>query len=309
MNSKTDILCKGLRYSGILGGKAMALRLGKSSKLRILAYHRVLDLVPDDFPYDRDVISCNSGEFRREMEFVARNFDVITFKDIAEYGAEYYRRPLIITFDDGYIDNYDNVFPILNEVGIPAVFFVTTDYIDGDSIPWWDEICFYGGEEQYSLHKIKSASDEERLRMLEELRSMDHYPQNDKLMMNWSDVCELADAGMEIGSHTVSHPILRNIQDIKKVKFEIAESKRMIEKNIGREIISFSYPVGRKSSADNDIVEIVRNAGYKYAVIYEHGINDKCGQDNYRLRRIKTEVGNDFARFRAKVLFPGVVRY
>lgn len=140
--TKTDIICKGLRYSGMLAGKATALRLGSSSKLRILAYHRVLDDVADDFPFDRDVISCSSDEFRREMEFVARNFDVVTFNDIAKNGAESYRRPLVVTFDDGYKDNYDVAFPILKEVGMPAVFFVTTDYIDGVSIPWWDELTY-----------------------------------------------------------------------------------------------------------------------------------------------------------------------
>ena len=309
--SKTDIFCKALGCFGMLVGKAAVLRLGSSSKLRILAYHRVLDSMPDDFPYDRDVISCNSGEFRREMEFVARNFDVVTFKNIAENGVESYRRPLVITFDDGYKDNYDVVLPILKEMGIPAVFFVTTDYINGNEIPWWDEIYLYGGKEIYSLHKIKSASDKERLQMLEELRNTTsgYYQQNDRLMMNWDEVRKLADAGMEIGSHTVSHPILRNIRDIKKVKFEIVESKKIIEKNIGRNVISFSYPVGRMSSADNDIVEVVKNAGYEYAVIYEHGVNDKNGFDAFRMFRIKTEVGDDFNRFKAKVLFPGMVKY
>jgi peptidoglycan/xylan/chitin deacetylase (PgdA/CDA1 family) len=333
--TKTDIICKGLRYSGMLAGKAAVLRLGLSSKLRILAYHRVLDDVADDFPFDRDVISCSSDEFRCEMEFVARNFDVVTFKDIAENGAESYRCPLIITFDDGYKDNYDIAFSILKEVGIPAVFYVTTDYIDGNSIPWWDEVtylCGRGGGKVLSvcrgerlfartmgedmlpelLDHCKSVSDEERIELLEKIRNVgaEDIPAVQRgLMMNWDNVRELAGAGMEIGSHTVSHPMLRNIDNKEKLRNEIVDSKEKIEKEIKSGVYSFSYPVGRKSSADADIVDMVIDAGYNFAVMYEHGVNRKDDLDIYRLLRIKTEVGSDFDRFRAKVLFPRLVRY
>lgn len=316
--TKTDIFCKGLRYSGLLAGKAMELHFGSSSNLRVLAYHRVLDSVPDNFVFDCEVISCSSKEFRREMEFVAKNFDVITFRDIVENGADYYRRPLVVTFDDGYKDNHDIVLPILEDVGIPAVFFVTTDYIDGRNIPWWDEIAFLMAENILPLQGkdiseilgyCKSISDDERIRFLGKLRTDAKNIPPVHLMMDWGDVRGLNDAGMEIGSHTVSHPMLRNITDKAKLVKELRESKRKIEKEIGGQVYSFSYPVGRASSADDDIVDAVKDAGYKFACLYEHGVNRKDDFDVYRLLRIKTEVGDDFERFMAKVLFPRIVKY
>ncbi len=328
--TKTDIICEGLRYSGLLTGKAVALYFGVSLKLRVLAYHRVLNPVPNDFLYDRDVVSCSAKEFRREMEFVARNFDVVTFNDINKNGADYYRRPLVVTFDDGYKDNFDVVLPILKDVGVSAVFFVTTDYIDGKSIPWWDEVMYCGSKAmggkyfegrkyseggKYSARTVeellaycKSISDDERIALLNEMRMDSDLVDND-LMMSWDDVRGLVAAGMEIGSHTVSHPILGNVEDGNKLLFEIFESKKRIEREIEMDVISFSYPVGRMSSANDDIVDVVKDAGYKFAVVYEHGVNEKVGFEPWRMRRIKAEVGEDFGRFRAKVLFPGLVKY
>jgi peptidoglycan/xylan/chitin deacetylase (PgdA/CDA1 family) len=128
-------------------------------------------------------------------------------------------------------------------------------------------------------------------------------------MMDWDDVGALVRAGMEIGSHTVTHPILGNVADAGHLRQELADSKRELEARTGRPVAALSYPVGRGSSVTEAVVGQVVEAGYRYACVYEHGLNPRRGFDPYRLRRIKAEVGADFDRFRAKVLFPEWIRY
>src|SRR5260370_40059269 len=91
-----------------------------SGSLRILAYHRVLDADPLDFAYDEGVISASTEAFYHQMDFVRRNFDVLTFEDLYKIEAEgrsWPCRALIITFDDGYRDNYTQAFPVLKQMG------------------------------------------------------------------------------------------------------------------------------------------------------------------------------------------------
>src|ERR1051325_10779957 len=85
------------------------------SGLRILAYHRVWDEPSASFPFDEGVISATSEAFYRQMKFVSRNFNVVSFADLDHCEREgrcWPERALLITFDDGYRDNYTNAFPI-----------------------------------------------------------------------------------------------------------------------------------------------------------------------------------------------------
>src|SRR5215471_15904890 len=103
-----------------------------SGSLRILAYHRVLDADPSDFAYDEGVISATTEAFYHQMDFVRRNFDVLTFRElhaIEMEGKDRPRRALIITFDDGYRDNYTQAFPVLRHMGLPATIFLATGHI------------------------------------------------------------------------------------------------------------------------------------------------------------------------------------
>ena len=94
----------------------------------------------DDTVFDPEVVSCTADEFRREMQYVRRFFDVISFADLANLDGTV-RNPLIVTFDDGYKDNHDVVLPILRDLGLKATFFVTTGLIGTGKLPWWDEIA------------------------------------------------------------------------------------------------------------------------------------------------------------------------
>ncbi len=331
--TRTDMLCAGLRYSGLLAWRA---RRASPSCLRILAYHRVVPSMSGDHPFDADVLSCTRDEFVREMRFVKKHFEVLTFADLAP-GKSFTRSPLIITFDDGYKDNRDVALPVLEDLEMKAVFFVSTGYIGSGQAPWWDEVawivkrctgkhlaaCMGGATRAISvadegarasaicslLGEAKRLPNRGRLALLSELRGQAAPCPGEALMMSWDDVRHMAARGMEIGSHTVTHPLLDRLESPEELAAELRESKLRIELETGRPVTALSYPVGRTSGVTEALARQVTEAGYRYGCVYEHGVNEWASMDPLRLRRIKAEVGDDFTRFRAKVLFPAWVRY
>lgn len=317
--------------------KAMLPQFG--GRLTILAYHRVLNKRSEAEGLDEDVISCTAAEFRREMAFMLQHFDLVSFAELAA-GIGRFRNPAIVTFDDGYKDNHAVALPILKETGAKATFFVTTGFVSDGTMPWWDEIAYLvrharqpeirlsaaGQTRAMSitteegarlviariLEMAKRVSDRERRQMIMELHEQCDPPSQGlgrRLMMTWSDVRDLVRSGMEVGSHTVTHPILGRIEDPAALRSELVESRRILEFETGQPVTALSYPVGRVSTVTDDVVARVQEAGYRYGCVYEHGVNAIEPMDPLRLKRIKAEVGDDFTRFRAKVLFPEWVRY
>ena len=331
--TRTGLLCAGLRCSGLLAWRA---RHVAPSRLCILAYHRVVTSLHGDHPFDADVLSCTRDEFAREMRFVKEHFDVLTFTDLSS-GKPGVRSPLIVTFDDGYKDNRDLAFPVLEELGLRAVFFVATGYIGSGQAPWWDEIAWIvqhcaakeltariggagravsvadAGARTAALRSLlaeaKRLPNRERLALLSELRKQASPCPAEAMMMTWDDVRHMAAHGMEIGSHTVTHPLLDRVESAEELGVELKESKRRIEHETGQPVTAISYPVGRARGVTDAVARQVAEAGYRYGCVYEHGVNTLAAMDPLRLRRIKAEVGEDFARFRCKVLFPEWVRY
>ena len=113
--------------------------------LRILAYHRVLDDDESSFPFDEEVISATTDDFCRQMKFARDNFEIISFRDLEiceQQGRPWPKRALIITFDDGYRDNYTNAFPILREFGLTATIFLTAGHIGLRELFWWDLVAY-----------------------------------------------------------------------------------------------------------------------------------------------------------------------
>jgi len=112
-------------------------RLLRKKRIRILLYHRVCDL-PEEAGF---VFYVTTEAFSQQMEFLSRNgFNVMTLDELTDYRDKYKKLPpksIIITFDDGYSDNYVNAFPILQRYNLKATFFIATAYINSQNIfPW-----------------------------------------------------------------------------------------------------------------------------------------------------------------------------
>lgn len=170
----------------------------------------------------------------------------------------------IATFDDGFGNFFDNAFPVILRYNIKTIVFITTDFIDGKMS--FD--AFFGNNV-----KVRPLS--------------------------WRQVKEISDSGIEVGSHTLSHPDLTKLDGDAASK-EISESKKKIEDMIGKKVESFAYPFGSKQSFNDRIKQIVKDSGYERAYTNIMGSNG-AGKDPYELRRIRVYTGDNMFRFKMKI--------
>jgi peptidoglycan/xylan/chitin deacetylase (PgdA/CDA1 family) len=307
----------------------------------ILAYHRVCDVEDEDsFPFDIELVSANIADFRWQMEYVRQNFDPITFETLVkimdgEMPAP--PRPIIITFDDGFDDNFQNAFPILSSLDIPATIFLSTGYIGGEATFWYDRLAHLilrapAGDVTIEgltgpiklvsdvssrrkalrsvLTELKLMPNELRLKVLKSLdiklgSAQSDLASIDSRPLHWNQVREMAHFGIEFGSHTVTHPILANLTD-DELRFELVRSRRDIEAQIGKTVHAISYPVGGRT-AFNDRVRLAANrAGYRLGVSYIPGTNLLSDLDDYGLRRQHVERYTDRSYFAAMLGLPEV---
>jgi peptidoglycan/xylan/chitin deacetylase (PgdA/CDA1 family) len=309
----------------------------KSGELCILAWHRVGDDDPLTFQFDDDLISATTGEFRRQMQFLRRNFDVISFRDLDQLESEgrpLPRRALIITFDDGYRDNYTRAFPILKELGLPATIFLATGHIGQTRLFWWDQVAYCLKQTERQSVRLPEFSDEPvallepaaRRNAIERIQNwLKQQPEEARrsfvnglgealevelpprlaegMHLTWDEVKDMAAHGIEFGSHTVTHPILANVSEPQLAE-EIAGSKRAIEARLGREVIAFAYPAGRRSRFNQAVCRAVAEHGYRYAVAFDEGIVADLQAERFTLPRIHVERNHSLSLFRANLLFP-----
>lgn len=309
----------------------------RAGLLRIVTYHRVLDDDPRFFPFDEEVISACSRTFRAQMEFARRHFNVISFADLRRYEAEgrpWPERALIITFDDGYRDSYTCAFPILQELGLQATFFLPTGHIGQARLFWWDFIaycCKRARRRAVTLYDISpepiplATADEKRAATQTILRWIKRAPEETKnrfltrlshelnvalpdglaegMHLTWAEVREMAAYGIEFGSHTVTHPVLSNV-GAAQLQEEIHQSKKTLEENIGKEVIAFAYPVGGRATFDGATQRAVMECGFSYAVSYMGGAINETSFDRYALPRISVEACQPLTVFQSNLMFP-----
>lgn len=189
----------------------------------VVAFHRVRDT---DRP---EALSVGVRTFERYCRFFSRHFRVVPLRDLVEKlerGVKPYRE-LAITFDDGYRDNFENAAPILERFALPATFFVVTQWMGTDIVPWWDR--------------------NEGIR----------YP-----WMTWDEVRSLHARGFDIGSHTRTHVDLGSI-DPMRAAGEILGGKQDLEHQLHAPVDLFAYPYGRPDNLADANRDLVRQAGFR----------------------------------------------
>jgi peptidoglycan/xylan/chitin deacetylase (PgdA/CDA1 family) len=281
---------------------------GSNSRLSILIYHRVL---PGRDPLFPDEVDARA--FDAQIALLKACFNIIPLRD-AIRGLREGRLPsraACITFDDGYADNAEVALPILQKHGIPATFFIATRFLDGGRM-WNDTVIelvrhtklrtvdlspiglgrFDIGTDHERRHaiysmlgKLKYLPMEIRAAQIEQMCGL--MPGSDlptDLMMNTKQVRELDSVGMEIGAHTVNHPILARLTS-KAAYSEIAIGKEALESIIGAPVQLFAYPNG-KPNQDYlpEHVSLVKKLGFIGAVSTAWGAA-RHGDDIYQLPR------------------------
>lgn len=299
-----------------------------------LNYHRIGDGRRTVF--DRGLYSATAGDFDTQVRWLKTNFDVIAPRDI-DYVVRVKRgRHILITFDDGYADNYEHAFPILESHGVRAAFFIATGFIDEPHLPWWDEIAWMvrtskrsGVEMPGYLTAPVSFDEPEReqavralLRAYKKLpddrtteflnaagRATDTgRPPNDvvdlaSFWMTWDMIREMHAAGMTIGGHTASHPVLSRLSREEQAN-EIATCERRLKEELGIPMQTFAYPVGSRDAFNSDSRACLRERGVISAFSYYGGIRPLSDWDDYDIRRMAIEQDTTFDEFRAMVMFP-----
>ncbi len=279
-----------------------------SKKLTILAYHRVLpevdQLVPDQ---------TTAALFRVHVATLAKYFNVLRLADATRRlkAGTLPHRAVSITFDDGYKDNYTVALPILRRHNIPATFFIATDFLDGGRM-WNDTIIETVRRCRNSVLDLRDLDlgiwplgtlSEKRLAkdgILSQTKYMSQCERDSvvgkisekvasslplDLMMTSRNVVDMHNAGMEIGAHTLSHPILTRVPDTLARK-EIGKSKRSLEQLTGSSIETFAYPNGTPiQDYDRRHVIMVQQAGFVAAVTTSQGCTAQKS-DPFQLGRV-----------------------
>lgn len=280
---------------------------GARSRLSVLIFHRVPRSVDALFPDEVD-----APRFDRLCGWLRRWFHVLPLDQAVKLLAQgrLPARALAITFDDGYADNHDVALPILQKHGLPATFFIATGFLDGgemwnDSLieavrgtalrqialpPWLPQptACASVAEKRQLIHtllpKLKYLPMQERLESVRQIARTLAAPAHAPLMMNSWQVVALRDAGMQIGAHTVNHPILARLS-ADEARAEMAASRDQLQGLLGEPVELFAYPNGRP---DEDYsattVRLARELGFSAAVTTAWGAA-RPGSDLFQLPR------------------------
>lgn len=279
----------------------------RSGRLLVLIYHRVRTKPDEMFPDEVD-----AAGFQRQMRLLRSYCTPLPLAEaIAGLRADRLpARACAVTFDDGYADNAVVALPILRELGVPATFFVATGFLDGGRM-WNDSVIEAVrnapagalnlaslGLGAYQLdgpgtrraaamgiiRAVKHLVPSERQRIVDSICELLGVGLPRDLMMRSDQVRAISDAGMEIGAHTVNHPILRTLSD-DEAREEIARGRQRLEEITNRPIRGFAYPNGRPEldygRRDRDLVETL---GFDYAVSTTRGAGHP-GSDLFQVPR------------------------
>lgn len=230
----------------------------------ILAYHSV-------HPDRQDVINVSPLRFAQHMQWLAdhgyRGVSLRQYREAHSRRQPSASRMVAITFDDGYLDNFTEAWPILQKHHFTATIFVIPGRVGTQIIH----------DEQW-------------------LSQFPSVPREAYAYMDWHHILSLMDAGIEIGSHTMTHPLLDEIAPEEQSR-EIHEAKHVLESHLGRSVESFCYPAGHFSDAT---LRFVREAGYRQAVVTPY----KAGQirgGEFTLKRAGLYRDDTLPRFLFKI--------
>jgi peptidoglycan/xylan/chitin deacetylase (PgdA/CDA1 family) len=282
MNKKA--LIKILEVSGLLSLS----RFLNRHRPMILMYHRILrePLVPGIPP----------EIFAQQLEYLQKKFRVIPISQLVKELEAKTLKPysVAITFDDGHEDFYNNAWPILKRYGLPASIYITTGFVDKKHWLWPDLLRFILMNTKHSLVEVTGVGqlllNEQHL--LTSWNALGDYclgldaasrrtfliglasqlevaippePQAPFSPLNWTQLNEMHHEGLDVGSHTVSHPILSTLNEEDLMR-ELADSRQRIQEEIGEAPIGICYPNGMAKDISTNVEEKAKQF-YKYGLV------------------------------------------
>ena len=286
------------------------------SKVLIVTYHR--------FSHTEDGRSTTDKMFEEQVSYLNNHYSLVSLSAIANSltgGKSLPPRTAAITIDDGFKDAYDIAFPILKRHSAPATVFVITDFLDGKTWLWTDKLRYltqhllpgpitlkvHDRECKFDLNGessrlsaatkvneiLKKLPSRAKDTAIAELASgvnveIPPTPPAEYAPMSWQQAIEMDSSGVEIGSHTVTHPILPNVED-EELRWELSTSRSRLETVLNHSVQLFCYPNGNHDSRTR---RAVADAGYTCAVTTKPLLNDRAS-DPLALSRVPTEMDLD----------------
>lgn len=306
-------------YSGLIKLARWLMRRAEP-RLIILNYHR-----------------ASGGDLRRHLLYLRRHYRMLHLEDaLAELYSgkmqEHDRRtPLVLTFDDGYYDNYSHAFKLAQELHVPITIFLIPGYIDSGDYFWWlegrrlvqhataQQVTVEGRsfdlqrpEERDRLTQIiesrlwQCTSVVEREAFLAQVREQLAIPalpvqEDGDRPVTWDEVDEMEKSGwVSFGAHTVHHPVLAYLRDVAEIRREVGECRTVLAQHLGHAVRAFAYPVGRNHHIGEAALSAVREAGFDWAVTTMSGTNT-ARSDPYQLRRVLGDVSRHWLVMAAEV--------
>jgi peptidoglycan/xylan/chitin deacetylase (PgdA/CDA1 family) len=277
----------------------------------LLNYHRV-DEVGHRPWLNPNLISTSPRQFERQMQLVASRYHPVTLQQVlrAALGeSPLPRRAVLVTVDDGYLDFKEHIFPIARQNGIQPVLFVSTAFV-GTGKFWWDELyqliylsCLEeiksplgmlaartsqekDGAYQAFARFIRTTPFNPARRLLDELCQKVKFTQApQRSTLDWEELRALGRAGVDIASHSHSHPLLSQVP-LAQVKSEIQASLALIRNETGQGWPVLAYPDGKPESYSPAVISAVQKAGVKLAFTTNEGIAKLGSADPFQLPRI-----------------------
>jgi peptidoglycan/xylan/chitin deacetylase (PgdA/CDA1 family) len=293
-------------------GVFSSFRQANRNKGLIVLYHRISD-------HD-GIVAASPAAFEQQLDYLAAHYDIVplsVFANLVLSGQLLPPRLAVVTIDDGYRDCYDFAFPLLVKRKVPATVFVVTDFVDRKTWLWTDKLRYLTqwarapvleAEISGCSLRVELGSGASRLEAAARVNSVlkllpDHLkdeaigriaasvgvtlpqaPPEPFSPLTWEQVREMNSAGIEIGSHTVTHPILTNISAA-RLRWELRESRNRLEDVLRKKVDLLGYPNG---NYDASVKSEARKAGYRCAVTADHGLNTSL-DDPMALKRINTD--------------------
>lgn len=300
-----------LHYTGVLWLWRLFRR---RNEVCVLGLHRVLKPEEESRSNSQPTIVLTEATFVQMLHYLAQHYEIVSFETFLSEAAESKRsKPrCLLTFDDGWHDNYTTAYPWLKQLGIPATILLTTGLMEGGSGFWVDCLveCCRDPERQESLRRSMEPAlgkDAARIQIDEVIEHLKHMPAKDRQgllnellgpttaprhtgsnsMLTWEQVREMSCDGIEFGAHTVNHPLLP-YEENATVEDELLGCKRKIEAILGKKVRAFAYPNG---AWDERIRRWVQQTGYECAFTTEAGWHRQW-HDRYAIRRIMLHEGN-----------------
>jgi peptidoglycan/xylan/chitin deacetylase (PgdA/CDA1 family) len=313
--SKRELAAAVAQRSGLTG---LLASLPTRRGLLVLNYHRIGNA--EACEYDSETFSATGDEFDDQIGFLKRHCRLASLDEAIEMaagGGKSKGTVVLLTFDDGYLDNYELAFPILASHGVHGAFFLPTSYIGTNYIPWWDTIAFIiktGRRKEFALgppwsrrfdagpqgeraviravlglYKSPLTEDGERfIAMLEEACGAARPQAGQRSFMTWEEAAAMLRAGMAIGSHTCRHEILSKLTAEEQFE-ELRSSRREIEDRLGSPVTAIAYPVGSTGTFSPVTLAAAEQAGYRAGFSFYGGFNPWGRMERFDIRRLGVE--------------------